>query len=364
VALTSPALIVLLVVLAGLLMVGALSFWHVLAQAGIMRVLARIMVVCALDVVVVALTLATANRSGSFYASWSELFGTEHASGRIIALGRGPVTARSVHSHDGQLTVTAKLPVAVPGQPPRGGGQLLAVSMTGPLSGITASGYLYVPGAAQRAAARHHGLQVIVIISNQLRVRAAGFFARRIADTAAVQIRSGLLRPVLIMMLPASIAPGAGRNCLDVPGGPQAGTFFAQDLPLLIKSEFPASSSSALWAVAGDSTGGYCALQLALTNSAVYSVAAAPAGYYAPQPAPGHLRASLPLREQQNLIYLLEHQPMQPVSVLLIGRPVAASPILGLARPPMRVSLVPSARGRSAPGLVLDEISRLLGTQP
>jgi hypothetical protein len=366
---TSLALIALLAVLAGLLMAGALSFWSRLAQPGVIGVVNRIMVICVLDAVVLGLIFVVANRAGGFYASWSELFGTEHLSGKVVALGHGPVDARSLKFHDGQLAVTARLAVTVPGSARARGGRLLTVTMTGPVSGITASGYLYVPAAALRAAGRQAagrrpGLPVIVVLSDRLAASGATFSARRIASTAALEIESGRLRPALIVMLPARIAPGAGRSCLDVPGGPQAATFFTQDLPQLIGSGFPASRSSALWAVAGDSTGAYCALQLTLTNSASYSVAAAPPGYYTPPASPGDVGPTRPLRRQENLIYLLRHQPMQPVSVLLTSGSAAATPILALARAPTQVAIAPPGTGKWPLAPVLDRIGRLLGTQP
>jgi acetyl esterase/lipase len=140
--------------------------------------------------------------------------------------------------------------------------------------------------------------------------------------------------------------------------------FFAQDLPQLVRSGFPASGSPAQWAVFGDGSGGYCALQLALTNSQAYSVAAAPPGYYRPQAAPRKVGPTAALREQENLLYLLRHQPMQPVSVILTNGSMAGQPIVALARAPMRVSIVPFADSRWPLAPVLDRIGRLLGTQP
>ena len=296
--LTSPALIALLAVLSALLMAGAVGFWRKLARPGPIGLVMRIAMVFVLDVVVLGLILAIANQSGGFYASWSELFGTEHVAGHIIAVGRDPVAVRTLHGHDGQLAVTSRVAIAVPGHPRTPGGRLLTVTMTGPVSGITASGYVYAPPAGRRMTTRPD-LPAIVVISDRLGATGAAFSARRIARTAAAEIASGRLRPVVIVMLPARIAPGAGRTCLDVPGGPQAATFFTQDLPNLVRSGFPVSGNSALWAVAGDSTGAYCALQLAATNSAVYSVAAAPAGHYTPQAAPRDVGPSRPLRRQE-----------------------------------------------------------------
>jgi hypothetical protein len=363
---TSLALIAVLAVLAGLLMAGALTFWPVLARSGAARILGRIMVICALDVVVLGLILVIANRSSSFYASWSELLGTEHVSGQIVAWNHDQGAAGDLDARDGQLTITARLMVAVPGHPRADGGRLLAVTMTGPESGITTNGYVYVPAEAARPSARRSGLSlpVIVVISDRLGVQGAVFSARQIASTAAAEIATARLRPVLIVMLPPRIAPGAGRSCLDVPGGPQAATFFAADLPDLIRSGLPASADSAQWAVAGDRAGAYCALQLALNDSDVFSVAAAPPGYYTPEAAPKDVGPSQLIRQQENLLYLLGHQPMQPVTVVLTGGPEAARPILAAARAPMRVAVVPLATGRWPFAPVLDAIGRLLGTVP
>jgi hypothetical protein len=366
VGLTSPALIAVLAVLAGLLLIGALSFWHVLARPGVAPVLGRIAVVCAMDILVAAVVLAIANDSGGFYASWSELLGTEHVSGRVVALHAGPgsVDTGRWKGHDGQLTITSRLPVNGPGRSQAQGGKLLAVTMTGPVSGLTASGYVYVPEQVSRASRRHTALPVIVVVSDRLAGSSAVTFARQIAETAALQIAAGQLRPVLIAMLPPAIAPGAGRGCLDVPGGPQVATFFTTDLPQLIRSAFRASANPVLWAVAGDSSAAYCALQLALANSQVYSVAAAPPGYYTPPPIPRNQGTTQLLRDQDNLIYVLRHLPIQPVSVLFTGREAAAVPVLELARTPMRVAITRGTGGQWPPAQVLDWIGRLLGTEP
>jgi hypothetical protein len=360
---TSLSLITLLAVLAGLITVGALTFWHVLARPGLVRVIGRIAVVCVLDIVVVALILAIANRSGSFYASWAELLGTEHLSGHIVPLGRGPVAARSLDGHDGQLTVTARTTVVVPGRHRVDGGRLLTVTMTGPLSGVAASGYLYVPRVELRKAARRPTLPVIVIISARIRSKGAAFSAQKIASTAALEIASGHLRPVLIVMLPARVVAGAGRSCLNVPSGPQVAQFFSEDLPQLVRSAFRASTNPAQWAVAGDGTGAYCALQLALTNSDVYSVAAVPPGYYTPSATPRDVGPTSFLRQQENLIFLLRHEPAQPISVLFTNSSASAQPFLALVRPPMRVGFASLASGKWPLAPLLDRIGRTLGTQ-
>ncbi len=165
-------------------------------------------------------------------------------------------------------------------------------------------------------------------------------------------------------MLPARVgsqADAADQGCLDVPDGPQAGTFFAQDLPQAVESAYRADSGPAGWALLGDSSGGYCSVQLAMTNSQVYSAAVAPPADYTAPPGSGQNGGSPQIAEQNDLLWRLQHQPMQPISVLFAG-PGQARGFLSLVRPPMHASSMPLATGTWPLAPVLDWIGRTLGT--
>jgi Putative esterase len=158
---------------------------------------------------------------------------------------------------------------------------------------------------------------------------------------------------VVIAMLPASLS-AFDQGCLNVPAEPatassaarpavQAAAFYAQDLPGMLASGFRAERAAAHWALLGDSSGGYCALQLALSNSWVFSVAAVPDGAYSQPPGASENAASPQFKQQQDLLWLLRSQPMQRISVLFTGSGPGsgggqAAPWLSLARRPMRVA--------------------------
>src|SRR5579875_1011309 len=93
-------------------------------------------------------------------------------------------------------------------------------------------------------------------------------------------------------------------------GRPQQATFFSQDLPAAIEAAYPASTSPARWALAGDAAGGYCALQLAMTSSQAFAAAAVPpANYTTP---PGGVPGGGPsFAAQDSMLWQLRHQPMQ-----------------------------------------------------
>jgi enterochelin esterase-like enzyme len=355
--LTSLALVVVLVMAGLAALAGTLWWWPRLAGPGLRSLLLRIGALSALQVSVLGLIFVVANRSAEFYSSWSDLFGTDRASGAIVAVGLGSSQTTA------PVKVISVAPVPVPGRRRAPGGRLQAVQIHGQLSGLTAPGYVYLPPRYPRAAARAAPLGVVVVISDQLGSQGSAFSARQLAVTAAGQIAVGHLKPLIIVMLPARVgnqAYGVDQGCLDVPAGAQAGTFFAQDLPQAVESAYRAASGPAGWALLGDSSGGYCAVQLAMTNSQVYSAAVAPPADYTTPPGSADNGGSPQIAEQDDLLWRLQHQPMQPVSVLFAG-PGQAPGFLSLVRPPMRVSSMPLATGTWPLAPVFDWIGRTLG---
>jgi putative esterase len=330
VGLTSPALVALLVVTASLLLAAILWQWPRLAARGLRPVLLRIAALAVLQLSVLTLIFVVINNSAEFYASWSELFGTQSGGGGIITGlpaddrggGEGPAIA--------PLTVTASSPVPTPGPSAAAGGDLQSVTFHGRLSGLRVPGFVYLPPGYAAGS-----LPVAVVISGQLNAAGQPYSAGRLAATAARQIAAGKLAPLILVMLPARIGPDQG--CLDVPGGTQAATFFTEDLPQAVASGYRAQApASHRWALLADSAGGYCALRLAMTSSETFAAAALPPGDYTAPPGAAEFGGSPQIRTQDNLAWLLRRQPMQPVSVLFTG-PGSAQPFLSQARPPMRV---------------------------
>jgi Putative esterase len=358
VGLTSPALVALLAAASAGLLAGTLWWWPRLARSSVRAVATRVAVLCALQLSVLALIFVIVNRSAEFYSSWSDLFGTDNGSASITAVHY------SASRTEAPVIVTGSSAVPVPGRPAGPRGRLQSVRIHGALSGITARGYVYQP--ARRHPGSRSGLErrlpVIVVISDQVSRRGAPYSGQQLAATAASQIAAGRLQRVLIVMLPAEFGSG-DQGCLNVPGGAQVATFFAQDLPRAIESRYLVSPPRH-WALLGDASGGYCALQLALTNSQTYSAAALPPGGYAAPPGadPRVFAGSPQIRTQDNLAWLLQHQPMQPISVLFTGHG-PAQPFLSLARRPMRAVSAVLGAGRWPLAPVLDWIGRVLGSQ-
>jgi enterochelin esterase-like enzyme len=342
VGLTSPALAILLAVLCCAQLLAVLTGWRKLAGPGRRNLALRAMSLITLQALVLSLIFVVVNRSGEFYSSWSDLAGSDNGQASVVTSADG----RSVTADP--VVVTSHATVRVPGSG-ASGGTLDSVRLSGQLSGLTVTGRVYLPAGYQQAR-RSVRYPLIIAISAGLSDPGSPYDAVRLAENAAALISAGRLEPVIIAMLPAELAP-ADQGCLDVPASPAAGsrparaaipgaTFYSQDLPSMLASAFRASTSARGRALLGDAAGGYCALQLALTHSWVYSAAAAPAASYTRPPGPGGTGGSSQLADEDDLPWLLTHQPMQRISVLLTGTSPGGrpSPVESAARAPMRVS--------------------------
>jgi len=318
VGLTSPALPYLLAICAVGTLLAIIIDWRAMAGRTKRSVVHRAVSLAGLQFFVLGFIFVTVNRSGEFYSSWSDLFGLDKASGSVVA------STDAGASRVQPVVVAGRAPVPVPGNR-TGGGVLETVTLNGQLSGLSVRGQVFLP-AGYRSSGRGGQYPVLVEISDNLANSSSPYAAARFAETAARQITTGQLEPVIIVMVAASVAT-TDEGCLDAgtepatsstPSAPAvlAATFFTQDLPAILQSQYRASYNGANWGLLGDSTGGYCALQLTLTHSWAFTAAVAPDGTYAHPPGPASGVGSPDLRLQDNLQWLLRNQPMQPVSVL------------------------------------------------
>jgi Putative esterase len=340
VGLTSPILMYVLAALAAVVLASIIVDWRKLAGRSARSVIERTVSLVALQFLVLVLIFVVVNRSEEFYSSWADLFGLDTATGAVVA-SDGASPARIL-----PIVMIRRTPVRVPGTQ-GAGGWLEQVTFNGQISGISEPGDVFLPAGYR--ASRHY--PVIVDISDELTSTSSTYGAARLAETASRQIALGQLEPVIIVMVPASVS-AADQGCLDAPPTTDpatgqaipaimAATFFTQDLPAAVEARYATSQTDASWALLGDRSGGYCALQLSMTNSWAFAAAAVPNGTYTKPPGEAANAGSRQLGQQQNLQWLLHNQPMQPVSVLFMGETSsrgAAGVFVAAARPPMHVS--------------------------
>ncbi|MFB7509020.1 alpha/beta hydrolase, partial [Streptomyces broussonetiae] len=144
-------------------------------------------------------------------------------------------------------------------------------------------------------------------------------------STAQQLAKSGKMQPTILVMLRPSVAPPRDTECVDVPGGPQTETFFAKDLRDSVMAHYRVDKTPASWGIIGDSTGGYCALKIAVHHPASYAAAVGLSPYYkAPiDPTTGDLfHGNKNLQNRANLFWALQHLPAPETSLLVTSSKV------------------------------------------
>jgi Putative esterase len=368
VSLTSPVLPYLLASATAILLVVILVTWPRLARRRFAPVMLRIVSLLMLQVLSLGLIFVIVNRANEFYASWQDLLGSNKSPAHVAGAPATTVTSQQ------PLLVLKRTVVRIAGYP-SAGGILESVQVHGPLSGITATGHVYLP--AGYAAHAHRRYPVLIAISEARPGSSSPYAAGELADAAAVQISVHAMPAIIIVILPPAISP-RDQACLNVPptfrksrlAAPAVlgETFFAQDVPAVLASSYAVGRQPAGWALLGDASGGYCALQLALDNSFAYSAAVVPRGAYALPPGRGAVPNNPLFRDQDSLLWQLRHLPMPSVSVLFAGpgqqaEPEAAAPFLDSARPPLDVSFTALGAGRWPLAPILDWIGTALSQE-
>ncbi|WUH92983.1 alpha/beta hydrolase-fold protein [Streptomyces sp. NBC_00433] len=311
--LTSKKVLLAAALLALALFAATVWMWPRLARRGPLPVLGRIGTLLATQLALIATLGLAANYSFGFYASWADLFGRDTAPGVVVDHAAGSPPGA------GALRVLGTVHVdAAGGTVPRIGGQIQKIAVAGGVSGITATAYVYLPPEYFRQPTRR--FPAALVLTGYPGTAEALFRKLRYPAIAAAQVREGAARPMVLVMMRPTVAPPRDTECTDVPGGPQTETFFATDLRKSLAARYRLGAGPAAWGVIGDSTGGYCALKLALRDPGAYRAAVGlSADYGAPGDATtGDLYGGDTARRRgDDLMWRLGHLPHPAVSLLV-----------------------------------------------
>jgi enterochelin esterase-like enzyme len=308
--LTSKKVLLLAVVLAAALFGLTVWLWPRLGRRGVVPVLGRVGILLGTQLAMLAALGLWTNYSFGFYASWADLFGQDTAPGVVVDHGDGSPTA---------VRLLSSLDVAGPGGGvPSVGGQIQKVVVSGRVSGITSTAYVYLPPEYFREPDRR--FPAALVLTGYPGTAEALYKKMHYPQVAARQVRAGQAQPVVLVMLRPTVVPPRDTECVNVPHGPQTETFFATDLRAAISARYRVGTAAANWGVIGDSTGGYCALKMALQDPRAFSAAVGlSADYAAPEDSTtGDLfGGSKAVRQQNDLVWRLRNLPQPRVNLLV-----------------------------------------------
>ncbi|MCW2945959.1 MAG: hypothetical protein JWR24_2676 [Actinoallomurus sp.] len=308
---------------------------------------ARIGLLAACQVCLLLALLTMGNAYFAFYGSWSDLFGVSAGAGDTGDPALRSTGGALARNQDGRPLVPVQDSFVQQHQLPVGEGRLEAVTIHGQRSGITARAYVYLPPQYFHD---HTTRFPVDLALTGYPGNAENLITRlRLPQTAALEIRAGRIKPMIFVMMRPMLTPPRDTECTDVPAGPLAETFFAQDLPAAISTAYRTAPGPGAWSALGDSTGGYCALKLAMRHSDRFGAAISLSGYYNALKdfTTGDLYGgSRTYRNENDLVWRLRHLPAPPVDVLVTTSKVGEKDyrqtlqFVALVHAPMRVASI------------------------
>ncbi|MFF8910057.1 alpha/beta hydrolase [Streptomyces olivaceoviridis] len=317
--LTSNKVLVLAILIAVVLFVGTVWLWPRLARSSWRAVSGRVGLLLFTQMALFACVGLAANQAFGFYASWADLFGQETDQGIVVDHSANGSTGGPL-----QVVSTSDVP-GVKAARPETGGQIQKVDIVGRTTRIATPAYVYLPPEYFQPQYRTRTFPVAVVLTGYPGTARALVEKLDYPSTAQRLAKDGRVQPMILVMLRPTVAPPRDTECVDVPGGPQAETFFAKDLPEAVLGHYRAGKRPGSWGLVGDSTGGYCALKLAMHHPNVYAAGAGLSPYYkAPiDPTTGDLfHGDTKLRNRADLFWLLEHEDAPDTSLLVTSSKV------------------------------------------
>jgi pimeloyl-ACP methyl ester carboxylesterase len=244
-------------------------------------------IVCGALSIVVAMTggVAVVNYYYGYYTTWGQMWADFHGgTGNlgVIAPATGATALRS--------------------------GRLGWTDLTGKLSGYDRRGLVYLPPQYSQAKYARIRFPVVELFHGTPGTSPLSWDNRlRIGQVADSLLSRHLIGPMVLVMPTIN---GPGHQFQDCVNGPAVNdeTYLTQDVRTDVYARYRVSHDPFEWGLAGYSSGGYCAANLALRHPGSFGAAAVINGYYraADGPAGAVLNNSPALEAANSPLYLAE----------------------------------------------------------
>lgn len=322
--LTSDALVNSLLALGVAAVVATLWVWPRLAPQRPLPVLGRIGLLTVVQASVLAVLALSVNNSFGFYTSWDDLLSPGGAklalTGSANHKGGAPVSDALVQpTTEGGLETITNLPKG----PPEEVGRIESVRVSGKETGFSDQMFVYLPPA--------YFDQKLALVRFPVLLAIAGYPGTTLnllhelpfAQTAIDLQRSGRMPPTVLVMARPAVVPSRDTECVDVPDGPRTETWFVKDVPEAIRSSYRVGRTAGSWGTLGYSTGGSCALRLAMRFPNVYGNAASLHGDFTVRQdnyTGGDLfNGDKALTQQHDLGWRLQNLPVPALNLLAVS---------------------------------------------
>jgi enterochelin esterase-like enzyme len=156
-------------------------------------------------------------------------------------------------------------------------GTLRSVVLAGPSSRITRRGLIYLPPQYTQANFAHTRFPVVELLHGSPGAPSDWTQVLDVVKTADLLIARRVMGPMVLVM-PATYS-GRFSECVNGRYGADE-TYLAQDVPHDVRARYRVSTDPGQWGLAGYSSGGYCAANLALRHRSWFGAAGVLDGYF------------------------------------------------------------------------------------
>ncbi len=255
-----------------LLLVVLTLLWHKLAQKKAKNLGIRFVALLLLQFLAISSVLITINRSGEFYSSWSDLFGSKRNLSKIAISSNSlaEITQNDI-SHARHTAL---------------GSLIIRKVITGEHSGV--SDVVYVVLSPKIATALSQpgnpmlpsNYQVLELFSGYPGVPQTWIGSLKGIDSIEQLEAQGQIRPTIAIIPNINVVPKQDSECLNIPKGAQVETWLSEDMHRFAKRFLGIDNRK--WTSFGYSTGGWCATELAVRHPHQYARGISIAGYFTP----------------------------------------------------------------------------------
>jgi enterochelin esterase-like enzyme len=234
-----------------------------------------------------------------------------------------------------------------------GGGRVVEFTVTGAASHLKLTAYAYLPPGYDTTL-KDRRLPVVEALDGFPGSPQSWLKGLSAPAQLDQEIASGRMAPTVVVFPYQTVTARQDTECVNAVGGVAMDTFLSTDVPAAVESLFRVRTDAAAWGLIGYSTGGFCAVNLALRHPDRYSAAASLSGYfhaYTDSRTGDLYRGNQTERDLNSPLWRLRNLPVPPLSLFLATATddkfeyTDLQRLVALRRPPLRVTTVLLAHG-------------------
>lgn len=237
-SLTGHAFFILLIAVTVVAVVTTLALWGRVRGPQAVRTLLRLGMIALCQATAIAVVAVWINNANGLYTSWGDLFGDDGT-----ATVTGPTAAQAVFSNQGQ-------------------GAELQTVFHGERSGVTGQVIVWTPPQYRQARYRDDRFPVMMLLHGVPSSPEAWIKGGDVLDALQSMMTTGEVRPAVVV-IPTIDANNIDTDCSDTPRQKNA-TWLVDDVRELVEQRFRVQDTAHGWSLTGFSTGGLCAVKLAM----------------------------------------------------------------------------------------------------